>query len=283
MVKKFAAIIMLAIFAGTVMASDNYASSIRTNHFNKQTVTRTFITAALDKSADILWDIMDPDLRKKAVNYGLTKEEFSELINAEIGLAKLTAEMKVPKGEEDKFLKAVSSVNISEIWSGMSQSEQEKAIKEAGSELKAKDNIRKKILEFRAKMIKNFERLVVKNGNKWYVCSKKVETYMSIAKQSTQTEAVTSLCIATANGDVDILWGLICPADRKELIKEYGSEKAAKDNLKKEFKADKKLLDLMLDANKKSEFVNKIRLNFINKDAWVNADNKWYIDFKKLK
>ena len=295
MFKRITLALMLVLFAGTftIQAANPFfsrkkAASAKLDQSSQEAVVKTVIFAVLDKDFDTVWKLMDPELLKQAQQNGMTKKDFADYMANEIDLNELAKEMEMKPADAVKLMKAFFTDDIDTIWKLMPQKEKQELIEQCGSADTAKSMFKAMLPELRKEMTKEFTKDVkmVKRNGKWYISdpdmAKKAAPKKAAVKQSTKKEAAESFGAAVANGDIDTLWQLLCPANKKAIIEESGSEAKGKAALKEAFQPDAEAKEIMANAEQKDVFVQALIDGITEKNAWVYSNGKWYIDFIKL-
>ena len=113
-------------------------------------------------------------------------------------------------------------------------------------------------------------------------CDKKV----CKADQTTEENAIVSFWVSVAERDMDILWTLLCPANKQAAIAQEGSEKAVKEKAAADLKTKvtdeqcQTLKAMLKDPAQRKTLVENVRKN--RPGSFIQIDGKWYIDFAKL-
>lgn len=288
MKKLFVFAITLVIFAGTITAHAGKFSArlsdklVKINRNDKAAFSKTFIMAILDRDVETIWQMIDPELIKKSGQNGYSKEDFTRDLLKEINLDELTKSMEMPKDDAIKFMKAVINSDVDILWKHLPPELQKEAIKEAGSESKAKEELKKELPELCKELYRELDDILIQRNGKWYVYFND-DDKKPVTKQSTQDEAVESFFIAMAYGNIEMLWDLLCPANKEMIIKEAGSKSKALEVLKTSLnvKADPEGQKRLKDQAAKTKMINEAKTELSQKKAWVYVDGKWYIDFTK--
>jgi hypothetical protein len=104
--------------------------------------------------------------------------------------------------------------------------------------------------------------------------------------QTTEENAIISFWISVAELDMDILWTLLCPANKQAAIAKEGNEAAVKAkaaaDLKEKITAEQfqKLKVMLKDPEQRKILVENVRKK--RPGSFIQIDGKWYIDFAKL-